>query len=147
MKRYPYAGPHAILRRSLKGPAGVPVCSVADLEDWLHRTGSKPNRLGQFVLTFVIDEAALLRVADRGSEHVACAGGGPVLSAGELFIVCASDGPCVVEVSNQSVGYCPEPLPGRSWPRHWMRSAYPIPAGSPSRSSSASARPAASPTS
>jgi len=47
MKRYPYVGPHDILRHALKEPAGMPVRSAADLEDWLRRTGQKPNRLGQ----------------------------------------------------------------------------------------------------
>src|SRR5262249_34892206 len=43
----------------------------------------------------------------------ACAGGGLVLSAGEMFLVPAAEGLRVEEVSNQSTGYCPEP---ESWP-------------------------------
>ena len=43
------------------------------------------------------------------SEHVACAAGGPVLSAGEITF----DDECnVPEISNQSTGFCPEP---ESW--------------------------------
>lgn len=61
-------------------------------EDWL-------------TVTFVVDALGVLRVADRSSEHVACAGHGPVLAAGELGI---ADGE-VVEASNQSTGFCPEP--------------------------------------
>jgi RNA polymerase subunit RPABC4/transcription elongation factor Spt4 len=36
-----------------------------------------------------------------------------VLSAGEMFFRLTAAGPEVIEVSNQSTGYCPEP---ESWP-------------------------------
>src|SRR5262249_13066838 len=62
--------------------------------------------------TFVIDPDGSLLIADRRSEHVACAGGGPVRSAGEITFVIGA-GVEVVEVSNQSLGYCPLP---ESWP-------------------------------
>jgi hypothetical protein len=55
----------------------------------------------------------VLRVAPRRSEHVACAGGRPVLSAGEITFALAGRSVGVAEVSNQSTGYCPEP---ESWP-------------------------------
>jgi hypothetical protein len=58
-------------------------------------------------LTFVIDANGSLRVAPRRSEHVACAGGEDVLSAGEL--AATRSGARVVDISNQSTGYCPEP--------------------------------------
>jgi len=54
-----------------------------------------------------------LLVADRRSEHVACAGGGAVLSAGEMWFGIDCDRVEVVEVSNQSTGFCPE---SESWP-------------------------------
>ncbi len=63
--------------------------------------------------TFVVDDQCMLLVADRRSEHVACAGGRPVLSAGEMFFRLANSGVEVVEVTNQSTGFCPEP---ESWP-------------------------------
>lgn len=63
--------------------------------------------------TFVVDTSGRLRLADRHSEHVACAGGAPVLAAGEVAL-CIHEGCVAVEaVSNQSTGYCPEP---ESWP-------------------------------
>src|SRR6185503_7650273 len=70
--------------------------------------------------TFVVDREGVLRLADRRSEHVACAGGEEVLSAGEIFF--AGRGAEVVEVSNLSTGYCPEPS---SWPAvaHALESA------------------------
>src|SRR5688572_23433490 len=96
MRRYTYVGPAEIQRAVADNPAGTVVRSVADLV------------LGEPV-TYVVGVDGLLRIAHRRSEHVACAGGGDVLAAGELTATRAG----VVEVSNQSTGYCPEP---ESWP-------------------------------
>ena len=65
------------------------------------------------IVTFVVDESGTLRVADRHGEHVACAGGQPVLSAGETTFNLSDPAVRLLEVSNQSTGYCPEP---ESWP-------------------------------
>ena len=59
--------------------------------------------------TFVIDPDEQLWVADRRSEHVACAVGGEVLAAGEIGFRRVGDCVEVNEVTNQSTGYCPEP--------------------------------------
>jgi hypothetical protein len=59
--------------------------------------------------TFVVDLEGTLRLAPRRSEHVACAGGRPVLSAGEITFEPGPDGPEVTSATNQSTGYCPEP--------------------------------------
>ncbi len=113
MKLYRYVGPEEIRTRTVHAPLGVKVESAGDLESWIWRTRQKPNLQGRFAVTFVVDEQGCLRVADRGSEHIACAAGKPVLSAGEMFLVQTTDGLRVEEVSNQSTGYCPEP---ESWP-------------------------------
>ncbi|MEV7021921.1 hypothetical protein [Kitasatospora sp. NPDC093558] len=67
--------------------------------------------------TFVVDLSGFLRLAPRRSEHVACAGGELVLSAGEVRFGRADDGGSAGwsadEVSNQSTGYCPDVV---SWP-------------------------------
>jgi hypothetical protein len=63
--------------------------------------------------TFVIDLDGTLRLAPRRSEHVACAGGQPVLSAGEMTFELRSGRWEVTAVTNQSTGYCPE---ATSWP-------------------------------
>jgi hypothetical protein len=68
---------------------------------------------GDEPFTFVIDLEGTLRLAPRRSEHVACAGGRPVLSAGEITFERGAQGPEVTSASNQSTGYCPEPS---SWP-------------------------------
>jgi hypothetical protein len=112
-KLYRYVGPDDIRIRAAQAQAGMKIDSAHALKVWLNQTRQEPNPVGQFVLTFVIDERGLLRVADRGSEHVACAGGGLVHSAGEMFLVLTTQGLRVEELSNQSTGYCPEP---ESWP-------------------------------
>ncbi len=110
---YLYVGPPAILRRAAAAPPGSIVASVRDLQAWLRATGQHAKTDSLVAVTFVVDADGHLRVADRGSEHVACAGGGPVLSAGELFLRHVGDTVEVAEASNQSTGYCPEP---QSWP-------------------------------
>jgi hypothetical protein len=98
-------------------------------------------------VTFVVDEQGSLLVADRRSEHVACSGGRPVLSAGEMFFSVSDVGIEVVGVSNQSTGFCPEP---ESWPAIAAaldRIDIPQPGGSSRRSSSDGAWPAANGTS
>lgn len=110
-KLYRYVGPEPIRQRVLDSPLGAQIECVADLRQWFLRTCQSTNLAGLIPVTFIIDERGILRVADRGSEHVACAGGEVVLSAGEMF--CSTDGLTVEEVSNQSTGYCPEP---DSWP-------------------------------
>jgi hypothetical protein len=99
MRRYSYVGPDEIRKAVVGSPSGTEIRTAADLEPFA--TGEP--------LTFVVGVDGILRVADRRSEHVACAGGGEVLSAGEITAVRGR----VTDVSNQSTGYCPEP---ESWP-------------------------------
>lgn len=110
---YQYVGPADIKERARRSPPGARIESITALEEWLRATGQRPCPSGLLALTFVIDEEGFLRVGDRGSEHVACSGGSPVLSAGELFLRFTAGGSEVEEASNQSTGFCPEPT---SWP-------------------------------
>jgi hypothetical protein len=112
-KHYRYVGPADIRGRIAGNSTGIRISSVADLLRWFRSTGQRPGPDGLIAATFVIDEHGELLVADRRSEHVACAGGGPVLSAGEMFFRSEGDAIAVVEISNQSTGFCPEPA---SWP-------------------------------
>jgi hypothetical protein len=91
MRRYRYVGPEELLSlvTSSRGGALDARCS------------------GTF--TFVVTTDGIVRVAPRHSEHVACAAGEDVLSAGEMRVERGR----VVSISNQSTGYCPEP---ESWP-------------------------------
>jgi hypothetical protein len=111
LKTYRYVGPPDILARSRSAPKGVAIRCADDLRAWIKATGQKPAN--QIVVTFVIDVSGSLLIADRHSEHVACAGGEPILSAGEITFAVADELE-VIEVSNQSTGYCPEP---QSWPQ------------------------------
>ena len=112
-KLYHYVGPEDIRKRAAAAQAGVRIESALDLDKWIRAAGQRPNLEGVVAVTFVVDEQRSLRIADRGSEHIACSGGRPVLSAGELFLRPSARGVEVTEVSNQSTGFCPDP---ESWP-------------------------------
>src|ERR1700754_1038757 len=89
--------------------------SVSDVIDWFTRTGQDSVRGEAVRATFIIDTDGWLWIADRHSEHVACAAGRDVLSAGEMTFETNRQTQVVVvsAVTNQSAGYCPEP---ESWP-------------------------------
>lgn len=107
MKRFSYVGPKEI-RDAVRGdPPGTFIRAARDLEPF---ADGEPR-------TYIVDPEGALRVASRRSEHVACAGGGDVLAAGELTAVLAPAKKGVrecriVDISNQSTGYCPAPT---SW--------------------------------
>ena len=101
---YSYVGPAEIPAYGGE-PQGFSVRSAEELADALDRLGSPEG----CTLTFVVDAGGILLVADRHSEHVNCAGGQPVLSAGELTVARTSGGVEVTDLTNQSTGYCPEP--------------------------------------
>jgi hypothetical protein len=109
---YRYVGPPDILQRSKHSPGGARITSTADLAAWIVTTGQRPDATGLLPVTFVVDADGDLRLADRHSEHVACARGQPVRSAGEMFFEPRASGWNLAAVSNQSTGYCPEP---ESW--------------------------------
>jgi hypothetical protein len=111
MRLYHYVGPTHIGERVRGEPAGQPVRSGDDVRRWVRATHQDLST-GSVVATFVVDESGALLIADRRSEHVVCAGGRPVRSAGEITFIIGETIE-VGEVSNQSTGYCPEP---ESWP-------------------------------
>ncbi|WP_030303907.1 hypothetical protein [Streptomyces katrae] len=107
---YRYVGPsdlRALVRPEAEGRS---IQSAAHFKDWA--SGLAAVELAE-PFTFVIDPAGVLRLAPRRSEHVVCAGGGPVLGAGEMTFHEESGQWVVSEVSNQSTGYCPDIS---SWP-------------------------------
>lgn len=109
MDLYHYVGPPEIAERAAGQPHGTPIRSPADVTRWVKQSAQPP---GTVIVTFVIDSEGELRIADRHSEHVACAGGQAVQSAGEMTFDVRATTITVVAVSNQSTGYCPEP---QSW--------------------------------
>jgi hypothetical protein len=110
---YRYIGPKKIGARAPAAPAGIRVESPEDVLRWVRQTGQESTPAKNVTATFVIDETGSLRIADRRSEHVACAGGQPVKSAGEMTFTVVAKRVSVTWVTNQSTGYCPEP---DSWP-------------------------------
>lgn len=98
---YQYVGPAEVLAAARPAVLGRAVLSREEIT-----SEGEP-------FTFVIDLEGTLRLAPRRSEHVACAGGRPVLSAGEITFEPGSGGWEVTSVTNQSTGYCPE---ASSWP-------------------------------
>jgi hypothetical protein len=110
---YSYVGPKRIAMRAPSAPAGVPVESPEDVRRWVRQAGQELNTAGNVIVTFVIDESGGLRIADRRSEHVTCAGGRSIRSAGEMAFTVRPNGVSVAWVTNQSAGYCPEP---DTWP-------------------------------
>ena len=108
-RQYQYVGPADIRDSALaSSPAGIPIRSAADLTAWIASRSPDTEPDGSLIATFTVDVSGTLLLAPRRSEHVACAGGGPVLSAGEITFF---DGD-VFEITNQSTGFCPEP---ESW--------------------------------
>jgi hypothetical protein len=112
-RAYRYVGPEVIAQRSTYSPLGTPVETVADVIRWIRHTCQQLDQSKSLIATFVVDDSGTLRIADRRSEHVACAGGQAVQSAGEITFTVVGSNVTVAEVTNQSTGYCPEP---DSWP-------------------------------
>jgi hypothetical protein len=111
-RKYIYVGPPEIAAAVMDIPPGVALCSPADVLAWIKEWHHEFDRSRRMIATFVVDESGNLRVAERRSEHVACAGGGPVLAAGEITVRLFGSSVEAEEVTNQSTGYCPEP---ESW--------------------------------
>lgn len=108
-RAYRYVGPPE-LRAGVGGPGGQPVRTAGEFATWV------ANRTAEELaepFTFVVDLGGALRLAPRRSEHVACAGGESVMSAGEIGFLRSRDGWEVETVSNHSTGYCPDTA---SWP-------------------------------
>jgi hypothetical protein len=96
-----YVGPAEVLHRLT--PVGRVMGTRQAAEAWLT---SDPDSAVEGC-TFVLGVDRQLRLAPRRSEHVACAGSTEVLAAGELRF--ARHGEVrVVEVTNQSTGFCPD---------------------------------------
>ncbi len=103
--RYRYVGP-AELHDQLPSVELVAVGSSAVLDRWL--TGRARAELDE-PFTFVVTLGGRLKLSPRRSEHVALAAGQDVLAAGEMTFTHDAGVSRVLEVTNQSTGYCPDP--------------------------------------
>jgi hypothetical protein len=109
---YHYVGSKGIAARSGQTVRGTPITSPAEAVRWIASTADGSRTSTEVTVTFVVSAEGALLVADRHSEHVACAGGRPVRAAGEMCFALEGARVTVTRVSNQSTGYCPEP---ESW--------------------------------
>ncbi|MER5480392.1 hypothetical protein ABT026_25985 [Streptomyces sp. NPDC002734] len=97
--RYRYVGPEELRALARPGRRGRALRGPEDLRE---------AEAGE-VFTYVVDLDGVMRPAPRRSEHVVCAGGEPVLGAGEISFRPAGTGSwAVAEVGNLSTGYCPD---------------------------------------
>lgn len=104
-RSYRYVGPVDLKVAVRPGSSGRRICSAADFEVWVAERSAA--ELAE-PFTFVVGTDGVLRLAPRRSEHVACAGGEPVLSAGEISFTREAGRWAVGDVSNHSTGYCPD---------------------------------------
>lgn len=109
---YSYVGPSHIREFAKRDPTGVDIHDVEELRKWL----VSHDQIADEGVTFVITLDGVLRIAPRRSEHVACASGQPVLSAGEIVFRLGknsksthSQAIVVESITNQSAGYIPQP--------------------------------------
>lgn len=109
-RAYRYVGPDDLRSSVRPDTEGRRIDTAAAFRTW---AAERPAAEWAEPFTFVVDLAGTLLLAPRRSEHVACAGGAPVLSAGEIAFRCEGERWAVHEISNQSTGYCPDPA---SWP-------------------------------
>lgn len=108
-REYYYVGPSEFREAAKSQPPGTNIANLDDLRTWIASAQTDRAPDGTRVATFTVSTDGKLLLAPRRSEHVACASGGPVLSAGEIAF---DDQLTVTEISNQSTGFCPEP---ESW--------------------------------
>ncbi|MFI6015384.1 hypothetical protein ACIBAG_42610 [Streptomyces sp. NPDC051243] len=83
---------------------GARIFTLRELGSWIN---AQPQGDQGEPFTFTIDLDRTLRLAPRRSEHVACAAGGAVLSAGEISFARPLGEWEVSSVNNHSTGYCP----------------------------------------
>lgn len=110
---YEYIGPKEILNSIKPELQGTKIESSKEIVNWL-KLNNKITKAENFtVCTFIIDLKGHLLISDRHSEHVQCAFGENVLSAGEIgFKVESQERVKVESLTNLSTGYCPPP---KSW--------------------------------
>ncbi len=106
-------GPPEFLKLVNENLIGRKIESNSDIHEWLIETKQQYDYDNQVTVTFIIDLDHNLRINDRRSEHVVCAGGLQVLSAGEMtFELGETASLKISHISNQSTGYCPD---AESW--------------------------------
>ena len=101
MQTFCYVGPDSIREQVAGQPGGLEIATQTDLKRWAE---SDAVQAEDGWCTYVVSAEGCLLVASRRTEHVACAEGKSVRCAGELRATTKGE---VVEISNNSTGYCP----------------------------------------
>lgn len=109
---YQYIGPKEILQQVKPEKVGTIIKSKFDIKNWINTANQELDSNDEITATFVIDLSGNLRVNDRRSEHVVCANGKNILSAGEITFEIYKQKVLISQITNQSTGYCPSP---KSW--------------------------------
>ena len=108
MRLYRYIGSDGIRSASSMENERHEVTGLQGLLDYIHNRQPRPKSGCEITFTYVVLPPGRLFLADRRSEHVSCARGGPVLTAGEITFRVIPGGVEVAEATNLSTGYCPE---------------------------------------
>lgn len=111
-KQYQYIGSQEIIDNLPEKSARVCVNSAKDILEWIKNSNQLPEYDACYVATFIISIDGKMWINDRHSEHVLCANGKNILSAGEITFEFDGNTVKIVAISNQSTGYCPE---SNSW--------------------------------
>lgn len=111
MRIYPYVGPKDLL--DLIDPCinRIAVKNAVAVREWIKHTQQELDSDNSVIATYIIDTNRIMWICDRHMEHVVCAIGRPVLSAGEITFRVDKNVETTY-ITNQSTGYCPEPA---SW--------------------------------
>ena len=113
-REYEYIGPVEIINRIKSEFKGKRIGNTGEIFNWILENNDNPKFGDSIICTFIINLKGELVIADRHSEHVQCALGENVRSAGEIgFLIEGKNQVYVDYISNQSTGYCPS---SDSWP-------------------------------
>jgi hypothetical protein len=105
---YHYIGAKEILKQVDITKIGKIISSQSDVKNWIIETNQTCNVNNEIIATFVIDLCENLRINDRRSEHIVCANGENILSAGEItFQIKHNQIISISQITNLSTGYCP----------------------------------------
>ena len=108
MRLYRYIGSDSVRSSSSMESERHEVTNLQGLRDYVHSRQPRPKPGDEITFTYVVLPPGRLFLADRRSEHVSCARGEPVLTAGEITFRVMPGGIEVSDATNLSTGYCPE---------------------------------------
>lgn len=109
LRSYKFVGRLGLIPKANEMPPRFLVDEPEAVRQWQATTRPDKEWDGSYAATFIVDLEGRLWIADRRSEHVACARTAPVLAAGEMYFEFDKTDVRAARVTNQSTGYCPEP--------------------------------------